>query len=840
MDKMYIRVYNFERNENGKLQKVQYDYTSTPEQQSRAARDNALLDIELGILRNKQVDEALFNPGSFDEIKKEARIDQILSDTASNGRSLLNIWIDEHELDYKDINSVLKSIFEADLDELKSFVDRFSEKRSLTSIDTFIYNHQQNMAGAALIGMYANNTTGQAKFQTTNLAINDAYTFQLNGREIKSLHDIYSTKNGVTERISKRCAYFSAASVDNVKDSCLRKIGQNTNTAFITGLMLRAGMDVREISLLFNQPFIKYSIDSSGTAPSAKAISKYIEKLNERFGTSVDPKKLTAGLKNYPFTTEELAENIILANRYSKIDDRDIEAMPIGEKTKYVQNNTRALLLFNRIHNLAKQFRGAVGISRADSPNGAISNELHLANKQIDRIDQFMANASKNDWGIDNIQDIMRNGVLSLGDSKEIIRQKLHSENIKVPRLQAFYSLGIDLPMQVISKYFISQSPICQYITKKISSELKYPLSDRDMKVLYNDFTTYILSGTKLFGDSETGTFEEKRDYYLYQYPQKFITLLKNNPQLFASSALNNLRVVNGEIVMEKSGKVTPALRDAVTTGFDSLLFGSDPLGNQIAFDLFMYSYYNEGFIFRHNSFGTFFSAAFLSSFDEVMDTLREVPDSSNMNNFMEQWIAQADNQYKFPLVQEGVEEINDSTISIKNNSVPINTNYLLGENQNTPYMYISYKNNLYTHTGNSETGAIYSKVGLINAGPTLGKLHKFNANASAADITSHNPSEEQVKNLKDFNAASYRQAQSQNRDTEGTYNNVENIEDVELSNADVTDIVDNMDIDAIFDNINMDDLDSIFDSFENVNIDDYNIEDGQQTLKNNGELPLC
>ena len=87
---MYIRVYNFERNEDGKLQKVQYDYTSTPEQQSRAARDNALLDIELGILRNKQVDEALFNPGSFDEIKREARVDQILSETANNGRTRNN------------------------------------------------------------------------------------------------------------------------------------------------------------------------------------------------------------------------------------------------------------------------------------------------------------------------------------------------------------------------------------------------------------------------------------------------------------------------------------------------------------------------------------------------------------------------------------------------------------------------------------------------------------------------------------------------------------------------------------------------------------------------------
>ena len=99
MDKMFIRVYNH-RNNDGKLEKVEYDYKSSPDKQSREQRENALLDIELGILRNKSVAEALFDPGNFDPIKRESRIRLILYDVADTGDSLLAIWQEEHGIDY--------------------------------------------------------------------------------------------------------------------------------------------------------------------------------------------------------------------------------------------------------------------------------------------------------------------------------------------------------------------------------------------------------------------------------------------------------------------------------------------------------------------------------------------------------------------------------------------------------------------------------------------------------------------------------------------------------------------------------------------------------------------
>lgn len=770
VDKMFIRLHNFITDEEGRLKKVEYDYDSTPKAQTREQRENALLDIELGILRNKQVGEALFNPGSFDEIKRESRIAQILSDRANNGSSLLAIWQEEHGIEYSDIDKAIKSVNSASLGELKKFVERFSEKRSLLSPDTFIYNHQQNMAGAALIGMYANNTTGQAKMQTTRLAIKDQFTFNIEGRKIKSLHDMYSTKNGVTERISKRCAYFSAASVDNVKDPCLRKIGQNTQTASIAGFMLRAGLDVQEISLLFSQPFIKYCIDKSGEAPSAKAIQKHFKYLNDKYGTSVNPDGVLQMLQSHNFTVTELATNIIKASRYQYLDARDIANMDAKEKTEFVTNSMLALALFNRIANLSDQLRGSVQISRADSPNGAISNELHKANRQVQAVDEYMARESEQNWGLEYITDIMNNGVVSVSDSRDEMRNKLLSRDIRVPRLQAFYSLGIELASDLISKYFISQSPVCQAIVRKIETIFDKKLSDKQLKVLYNDFVTYILSGTERFGDDSNGRFdsktmEERRDYYLYQYPQKFASVLRNNPKLAASPALNNMRVTGGEIIMERSGKITPTLRESIMQGFDSMLFGTDSDAQQVAYDLFMYSFYNEGFIFRHNSYGQFFSAAFLSSFEDIMDALRIIPDARMMENFYEQWASQdsiAPILAKIQPENSSVKENQDGTIEIEVNAGKINSR--TGKWQH----YISYKDNVYTLVEANESRILYVPANIIYAGPTSGKLHKFNANKSASEIAAVPVSKERVENLKKLNALSFRQQTTAERNAEG------------------------------------------------------------------------
>ena len=96
-----------------------------------------------------------------------------------------------------------------------------------------------------------------------------------------------------------------------------------------------------------------------------------------------------------------------------------LATIPQEERTALVENLVRALLLFRRIAKASEQLRGSVQIARADSPNGAISNELHKARKQVKNVAKYLSNESQQDWMLENISDVMNNSVIKITDSKE-------------------------------------------------------------------------------------------------------------------------------------------------------------------------------------------------------------------------------------------------------------------------------------------------------------------------------------------------------------------------------------------------------------------------------------
>ena len=66
--------------ETPKIVKVKYDMSKRPQEQSREARNNMLIDIAWGILTNPDTAEKIHNPGSFDKAKIAARIASIVRD----------------------------------------------------------------------------------------------------------------------------------------------------------------------------------------------------------------------------------------------------------------------------------------------------------------------------------------------------------------------------------------------------------------------------------------------------------------------------------------------------------------------------------------------------------------------------------------------------------------------------------------------------------------------------------------------------------------------------------------------------------------------------------------
>ena len=131
---------------------------------------------------------------------------------------------------------------------------KFKKKLDPLNPRTQVQLHQQNMTGAALIGIYANHNANHALMQHTELGLDtENGSFLLNGKRLTSLHGLM---NDNKEYISRNNAGFLAASVDNVKDPVLASLNQNTFTADASMLLSRLGYNPIEIGLIMSQPIV--------------------------------------------------------------------------------------------------------------------------------------------------------------------------------------------------------------------------------------------------------------------------------------------------------------------------------------------------------------------------------------------------------------------------------------------------------------------------------------------------------------------------------------------------------------------------------------------------------
>ena len=742
------------------IRKVRYNNDRGPQGNNRAARNNMIIDIAYGILTHKSTAEKINNPGSFDRAKLAARRATIVNDpdiyySYVNDLNERNKKAGKPEVE--SVSDVVDSLLKEDLDTLDDILKKYQKEKSPLSLDTFIYNHKQNMTGGALIGIYANNTTMQAKYQNTRLAIKENFTFMLNGRKIQSLNSMQTQIGNVTEWVSKNCAEFSAASVDNVKDPVLADLLQNTKTAKIAGFMLRAGMSIEEVGLMFTQPLVRECIETYGDAKYynlEEVITKYIDRLKSMEG-GVDIN--LDHIRELGFTSNDLLKNIIMFNHtrwddgMTNVDDTDIRDI--------YALNIQSAILFTHISKMADILGNMTQSSRADSPNGALARSIAMMKNQIHKVDKLMMDARQDDFPFVGTEDMMRNDFISPDMSIDEMRERLNGA--AMPMLQAFHSLGIDFGRKLTSRYFAQLNPYIDMLVDQIyRNSRKDMVDDSILETFYKDLVTFALSKSTTFGDNGNDSFDKKRDYYLYDYPRVFANIL-TDPSMKRITNLGifrKMKVENGEIIMERSGRLTPYMRDMLMTDFDSLLYMDDE-SRKLATDLFMYAYYKTGFGFGPNSFGNFFSTNFITSFPEVTQFLRtlsfDISKGSYFNRFLEQFYANHYNRdgllpnYKVkgePFTKIHFTENGNATIPRR-----------MVTNRNRPggqlYKYVVLDGELYQADieNSNEKNGIYMKV---NTHKDSQKV-KYNANMTAAEMAEIKENTARVESAKKLNLSS-------------------------------------------------------------------------------------
>ena len=682
------------------ISKVKYDFNKSPQKNSLEARNNLLIDMMYGVLTNADTSSKILNPGGFDYQKKSARIVTILNDSYESdlAQALKDLGLELNKTVQKGGKSYPKSIasylFDLDLDTLDKLAEKTKVKMDPLSPRTQVMLHQQNMTGAKLIGIYANHNANHALMQHTQLALDEENgSFVLNGKRLTSLHDIM---NGDKEFISKNNAGFLAASVDNVKDPVLAALNQNTFTADASMLLSRLGYNPIEIGLLMMQPIVQeitqtYFRESREGKGKDTIIDEVLDKYKEKAALNND---LTYdNYKSNNFYIEELADNIMLAKE--AVTDRTQTSD--FRKIEFYQKQVAVGYLFKRIMNSADALGQLVQATRSDTQGGAAGPTIADTELKMHKVKDLLKEVVKNDKFPLKNAGVIFDGLLSDNPSEEVIRERLLSSPL--PFLQAFYTLGLQKTETMLGSYFPQFTQSFKEVIDALRNMTKTgKLNAKTMNSIYNDLLAYIMSKTEFFGSElneqlETGTEDKivtsakKRTDFINGFPKYFKKIVSENGDIADLEFIKRLKIIRANdnnpvetVIFKNVGQLSPTLRERYMRDWASLLYMSNPEAQQLALNLFRYSYYRNGFAFGPSTFIHLAPVAVRKAIPEYISTLRTLLTSNDdYKQFVDQYIYNhLDNRKLVPeipdtssikFIDDNGETVNDVTFIIDDNS---------------------------------------------------------------------------------------------------------------------------------------------------------------------------
>ena len=657
------------------IEKIEYDFSKSPQENSLKARNNLLIDMMYGVLTNADTASKILNPGGFDYQKRAARIMSILNASYENNlaRALQESGIKLDKTTQKGGRTYPKSIssylFDLDLETLDKLAEKIKVKMDPLSPRTQVMLHQQNMTGAKLIGIYANHNANHALMQHTELGLSEEHgSFILNGKRLTSLHNIM---NDDKEFISKNNAGFLAASVDNVKDPVLAALNQNTFTADASMLLSRLGYNPIEIGLLMMQPIVQeitqtYFRESREGKGKDTIIDEVLGKYKDKAALNND---LTYdNYKNNSFYIEELADNIMIAKE--AVTDRSQTSD--FRKIEFYQKQVAVGYLFKRVMNSADALGQLVQATRADTQGGAAGPTIADTELKMQKVKDLLDQIGNNDKFPLKNAIVIADDLISDDPDINILRERLLSSPL--PFLQAFYTLGLQKTEEMLGKYFPQFTESFRKVIDDLRDMTKTgKLNVKTMNSIYNDLLAYIMSKNSFFGselmlnpDSEVGdkiiSSSEKRKEFINNFPEYFKKVVTDNDDIAELEFIKRLKVIRASdnnpvdtVVFKNVGQLSPTLRERYMRDWASLLYMSNPEAQKLALNLFRYSFYRNGFAFGPNTFIHLAPTAIRKAIPEYISTLKNlVLSNDDYSQFVDQYVYNhLDNRKLVPEIPE-------------------------------------------------------------------------------------------------------------------------------------------------------------------------------------------
>ena len=583
-------------------------------QSSRAARNNALIDIIYKTLTSPEGSILNMQVGNFKSLEEASRQQWILKNPEAL-KALRTIYggdVDSSEFNYYE---ALKSMSK---DKIEKFMEDYTEPDDPNDIMFYADTHRNLMDGNSLIGIFAVNSSDHYKLQNCDITIDPKYQFTLdtsldgssNSTLVDRIDTIYSLFN-TNVRTGAICAEYQAAAPDNGKNPCLGDVGANERTTPIIGFLSRIGLDTHSTAILVN------SEDLFKFAENVFSFKKQNAnvKANTRYKNSI--KEITNWQARYREDPEKFEREV-------KDDDNLQEGL------------MQFYYMMKRIKALGDALNKTTAISRSDSVNGALKVSVPEVLQQEKAIRNF-AYFAQNDSPIKGLETLVDD---TLGNSKDLedlndLRERILAS--PVPRLQAAYTFGIEAAKVLIGDYLPALNDTTRMGADYLCYAIKKSLTGKKQTIIWRKYITEltqaIISRDELFGDDDTQTEMEKRNYYIHDFPMKFKEMKEavNEDGTPKYPEIANLTII--KYLSNRDGKgikftnisgTNDRTRLMYTQELETLLTSKNEEVRRFALDLFMYSYYDNGFAFSHNNFSILFTTLYFKNMKGLVQQLRD------------------------------------------------------------------------------------------------------------------------------------------------------------------------------------------------------------------------
>ena len=607
-----------------------YDFSKSPEENNRAARNNLLITLIQARLTDPATAKQRYTPGGFANASEAALRMRVLQfvdveNITTNGVA-----------DNKKVDAVMAKIKDKE-DPLQDPEPNYDPTDPYTIL---VYN-QQNQLAAKLIGIFANQNTNHA-FASSMDEFELIEPISFCGKSLKDL--LYKPAPNASQEEKERLAAtrfeidlnmaeFLAASVDAVKDPVLNFLNLNTVTADAGALLARLGYSTKEIGLLFNQPIIrKVCEDSFNRDVNIQTAIKDATKALMEHATGYD--------SNIPITEQDLVNGIVKERLMVEGGKTQDDFLAANAKTQL-----QVLQLFNEIIKVSRDVSYFVTNTKFTASNAVSSNFGGMYAQQlrvkeyVDKFPKGEADKGSLSYKVVVARDSQNAGMFSMPiDNNDDFTELSKQEYLRMVRFnpfayeQAMYDANRKA-LKLLSKYYPYERPLYKGIRDKMAGLALYgTLSEENINSIHSSIPVALLAkqAKSLFNGEalHEGTNLTNRKYYREKFASDLADKLAADPDGLGSLAIFKYLYPSSEtvnrgknkdgidiieevwsITMQDVGGMDSDTKEAIRESWAYMMevkengeFDTIELA-ELGKDLFMYCFYQFGFDYSPISF---------------------------------------------------------------------------------------------------------------------------------------------------------------------------------------------------------------------------------------------